>query len=302
MCIYMEVLQAPLVRQGLEQPRRVAPRRSERGLLHRDRVEADDGIDGDLARVGLLPHDLPVDLALRRHVDHDVLCDERSAAEAPARGEAAVGRVEPLRLGLRRQRLARAGDPVLRVLALGDAHLAAPADPAAAARRVEVDPESARGVEHRRPARHRSAASRGQEDDTRVAAHASAVALRAARPPRRPAVAPDAPSPLRAIHAAQCSSLPISTSAAFTAWSISAWSGLVIAEVSPDAIAMGRNAALRPVRFGSPKLTFEAPHVELTRSSSRSRPRRRKTWRPAVPIAPIGITRGSTTTSSREMP
>ena len=65
---------------------------------------------------------------------------------------------------------------------------------------------------------------------------------------------------------------------------------------------MGRNAALRPVRFGSPKLTFEAPQVVLTRSSSCSRRSSRNTWRPAVPIAPIGITSGSTTTSSRRMP
>ena len=70
--------------------------------------------------------------------------------------------------------------------------------------------------------------------------------------------------------------------------------GLVIAEVSPHAIAMARNAPLIPSRFGSPKLTLLAPQVELTRSSSRSRPRIRNTWRPAVGIAPIGISSGST--------
>ena len=48
-------------------------------------------------------------------------------------------------------------------------------------------------------------------------------------------------------------------------------SGLVIAEVIPAAMAIGRNAALMPSRFGSPKLTFEAPQVVLTLSSSRSR-------------------------------
>src|SRR4029078_5569248 len=129
-----------------------------------------------------------------------------------------VGRVQPFGLGLPGQRLARTGDPVLRVLAPGDDHLAAAADPAPAARRVEIDPEPPRGVENRRPTRHRSAASRGQEDDTRIAAHASAVALRAARPPRRPAVAPEGACPLRATPAAPRFAVAIHTSAAFTAW------------------------------------------------------------------------------------
>ena len=76
----------------------------------------------------------------------------------------------------------------------------------------------------------------------------------------------------------------------------------MIAEVSPEAIAIGRKAAFSPGRFGRPKLTFDAPHVVFTPSSSRRRRTSRNTWRPAVPIAPIGITSGSTTTSSRRMP
>ena len=78
--------------------------------------------------------------------------------------------------------------------------------------------------------------------------------------------------------------------------------GLVIAEVIPLAIAIGRNAALMPSRFGRPKLTFDAPQVVLTPSSSRSRRTIRKTWRPAVAIAPMGMTSGSTTMSARGMP
>ena len=78
--------------------------------------------------------------------------------------------------------------------------------------------------------------------------------------------------------------------------------GFVIADVRPLAIAIDRKAPLMPSRFGSPKLTFDAPQVELTLSSSRSRPRMRKTWRPAPGIAPIGISSGSTTMSSRGMP
>ena len=55
-------------------------------------------------------------------------------------------------------------------------------------------------------------------------------------------------------------------------------------------------------RLGRPKLMFEAPQVVLTPSSSRSRRTIRKTCWPAVGIAPIGMTSGSTMTSSRGMP
>ena len=78
--------------------------------------------------------------------------------------------------------------------------------------------------------------------------------------------------------------------------------GFVMAEVSPLAMAIVRNAPLMPSRFGSPKLTLLAPQVEFTPSSSRSRPRIRNTWRPAVGSAPIGIRSGSTMTSSRGIP
>ena len=40
--------------------------------------------------------------------------------------------------------------------------------------------------------------------------------------------------------------------------------GFVMAEVSPLAMAIVRNAPLMPSRFGSPKLTLLAPHVEFT--------------------------------------
>ena len=78
--------------------------------------------------------------------------------------------------------------------------------------------------------------------------------------------------------------------------------GLVIAEVIPAAIAIGRKAALMPSRFGSPKLTFEAPQVVLTLSSSRRRRTSAKTCWPAWASAPIGMTSGSTTMSERGMP
>ncbi len=92
------------------------------------------------------------------------------------------------------------------------------------------------------------------------------------------------------------------TSAPMTALITSMCMGLVIAEVSPAAIAMVKNALLMPSRFGKPKLTFDAPQEVLTLSSSRSRRTRRMTCTPAWLIAPIGMTKGSTTTSLAGIP
>ena len=73
----------------------------------------------------------------------------------------------------------------------------------------------------------------------------------------------------------------------------------MIADVIPEPMAMARKARDR-LRFGSPKLMLEPPQVVFTLSSSRRRRTRLKTWRPAVPIAPIGITSGSTMMSFAE--
>ena len=58
-----------------------------------DVVQPHDRIDLDRMRLGALAHDLPVDLALGRHVDDEVAADPRLAAEAAARrsGAALVG-------------------------------------------------------------------------------------------------------------------------------------------------------------------------------------------------------------------
>ena len=48
---------------------------------------------------------------------------------------------------------------------------------------------------------------------------------------------------------------------------------MVIADVNPAPIAMVRKAELMISRLGRPKLTLEAPQVELTRNSSLNRPR-----------------------------
>ena len=78
--------------------------------------------------------------------------------------------------------------------------------------------------------------------------------------------------------------------------------GFVIADVRPAPIAIARNDGFRPGRLGRPKLTLDAPQVVLTPNSSRQRFRILNTDRPALAIAPIGITSGSMMTSSLGIP
>ena len=75
-----------------------------------------------------------------------------------------------------------------------------------------------------------------------------------------------------------------------------------MADVRPAPIAMVRNALLMPSRAGRPKLMFEAPQDVFTFSSARRRCTRRITCTPARLMAPIGMTKGSTTTSHAGMP
>ena len=128
--------------------------RRELGLLDLDVVEADDRVDLDRVRVGLLAHDLAVDLALGWHVDDDVAGDAApcSRAAGPARGPRSAAYACSTALD-RREVRGRRGDAVLGVLAFADLDLAAAADAAAAADGVEIDTEPARGVEHRRARR-----------------------------------------------------------------------------------------------------------------------------------------------------
>ena len=150
------------------------------------------------AHLGLLAHDLPVHLAARRHVDDDVRFDG-----APNRTGAGRRRSE-LRLAkrrsgsLNRDRLALDEDhPVLRELALGDQHLASPAEPAAAADRIDVHAEGARRLEDRR-ADWEAPALAGRGEDDRAGSRGSWVARSAQAgrrrwpPSRRPRPAPSA--------------------------------------------------------------------------------------------------------------
>src|SRR6185295_15731829 len=101
-----------------------------RGYLHV--MQPDDRVDLEVANIDALAHDLPMDLALRRHVNERVAEEPRGAAQ-PAVGREAIA---PVVLGLdltrRRQVLGERRDPVLGERADALADLAATADPATA--------------------------------------------------------------------------------------------------------------------------------------------------------------------------
>ena len=173
--------QLPLALERLEQPGEVAGRRGELGWRDLDVVEADDRVDDERPDVEALAHDLAVDLALGRDVDEHVAADGRGARQPAVGGQPLLGPIGRLQLGEGGQ-VARLGrDPVLRELAQTLRHLAAPADAAPAADRVDVDAERPRGIEDGRPGREASAPTRRREDDERVVGHGD----RAASRPRR---------------------------------------------------------------------------------------------------------------------
>ena len=153
-----------------------------------DVVEAHDRVDLDRVRVGLLADDLAVELALGRDVDDEVTGDAGRAAEAASLRETTIGRVPRLHLGGRREVEAVETIAVLRVLALGDLDLAAAADAAAAADRVEVDAEPPRRLEHGRAVLEPSSPAGRGEDDECVGRRHDAALRRPSRPPRRPRV------------------------------------------------------------------------------------------------------------------
>ena len=148
--VALEPLEAPLALERVSQPAEVARRRGEVWLLDLDVVETHDRLHLDRVGVRLLAHDLAVHLALGRHVDDELTDHARRAAEPARRREPTIVPVRALDVADRGQMRGRGDDRVLRVLALAHLDLATTADPAAAADRVDVDPEASRGLQHGR--------------------------------------------------------------------------------------------------------------------------------------------------------
>ena len=98
--VAVEPGELPLALERILQAAQVAGRVVHVGLAHLDVVQAHDRVQLDLARVGVLAHDLAVDLAAGRHVDDDVALRRASSRTADARP---AGRAR-LRVALLRSR------------------------------------------------------------------------------------------------------------------------------------------------------------------------------------------------------
>ena len=164
-------VQLPLALERLLEAEQIAGRRGELRRLDLDVVEPDHRVEVELADVEALPHDLPVDLALGRDVDHDVAANVGGAAEPAASGQT----LGPVVLGFDRagrgQVVGGRDDAVLGKLAHALLDLAASADPAPAADRIDVHAELAGGVEDRRPRLESAAPAGRREDDERFVGH-----------------------------------------------------------------------------------------------------------------------------------
>ena len=146
----------------------VAGRRRELGPLDLDVVEPDDGVDLEVAHVEALADDLAVDLALLRDVDQARRRGPWPCNRAGGRASPSPCAVAGLHGAEWREAVRRRRDPVLRERPDADRHLAAAADAAPAADRVDVDAERARRVEDRRAPGNLAAPPRRGEDDERL--------------------------------------------------------------------------------------------------------------------------------------
>ena len=94
----VEPRELPVALERLRETLQVAARIGEIGLAHLDVVQPHDRVDLDRVGVGFLAHHLAMQLALGRHVDHEVAPDACVAAEPAVGGEPAAFAVA--RLGL----------------------------------------------------------------------------------------------------------------------------------------------------------------------------------------------------------
>ena len=162
----MRIDDAPLLGERLLQAAEIARRLPQVRLADLDVMQPHDRIDFDRMLLGALAHHLPVDLALRRHVDDEVAADFCLAAKTAAgrEGSTLIG-VSLFDLVPGARVFGARIDRVLGELPLGDFDLAAPADAAPAADRIEIDAERARRGEQARSGREVAPLARWREDD-----------------------------------------------------------------------------------------------------------------------------------------
>ena len=131
-----------------------------------DVTEADDRIDLDRMRLRPLADDLPMNLTFGRHVDDEIAANSGLASKPSAGGERSAFRgVAGLDRSRWRHMIGARMNGVLGEIALGDFDLAAAADAAPAADRIEIDAERARGFEQAYAFGEFAALAGGGEDD-----------------------------------------------------------------------------------------------------------------------------------------
>ncbi len=142
-----QIGERPLELQRIFQAAQITRRVVHVRLLDFDKVQADQRVEMDVMRLGFFAHHLFVDLAARRHVDHHIALHLRAAGQAAAFGQR-LGRAIGFFYGGYRRQIGSVGNHAMFCkFAFGDQHLAAPANTAPAAHRIDVDAERAPGLQ-----------------------------------------------------------------------------------------------------------------------------------------------------------
>ena len=157
----VDIGQAPIIGQGLGHQVHLGCLESEHNLGHLHIVQRDHRVDDHLCEVDRLADHGPMDLAGGGHVDDGVAEYHRLAAEAASLGQGAPAPVAQLGGAGLRQDVGRGGG-----------NLAAPAQAAATAHRVEIHPAGSGRVQHGGSRSHRGAYPRGVEHHAVHVVHA----------------------------------------------------------------------------------------------------------------------------------
>ncbi len=160
-----QIGQRPLELQRIFQAAQITRRVVHVRLLDFHKVQADQRVEVDVMRLGFFAHHLFVDLAAGGHVDHHIALHLRAAGQAAAFGERLGGAIGFLYGGNGRHMRGTGDNAVFGEFAFGHQHLAAPANTAPTAHRIDVDTERAPGLQQGRTQGETPPSPRGREND-----------------------------------------------------------------------------------------------------------------------------------------
>jgi hypothetical protein len=118
-------------------------------LFNFDQVELRCGIKFNGARVSFLPHDLLVNLAFRRHVNHQIALDFGLAGQTPIRLQAPDLVIALFNFTNAGDMRGGRGDAMLGKFTLTHIDLAAPANRTATTNRININAERTCSLQHR---------------------------------------------------------------------------------------------------------------------------------------------------------